>query len=129
MVVDDDADTRNVISRMLQSQGHFVLEVGNGLEVVALAARHRPEVITLDLIMPEVDGLEVLRTLQANSQTRQIPVICVSISDDLSAQALQTGAVQFIQKPLEAATLLSAINAVCGASSRSTGSASPAAAG
>ena len=129
MVVDDDTDTRNVLSRMLQSQGHFVLEVGNGLEAVDLAARHRPEVITLDLIMPEVDGLEVLRTLKANSQTRQIPVICVSISDELSAEALQSGAVQFIQKPLEPATLLRAINAVCGTGSGSAGSSSPAAAG
>ncbi|MCZ6751861.1 MAG: ATP-binding protein [Acidobacteria bacterium] len=129
MVVDDDTDTRNVLSRMLQSQGHFVLEVGNGLEAADLAARHRPEVITLDLIMPEVDGLEVLRTLKANSQTRQIPVICVSISDELSAEALQSGAVQFIQKPLEPATLLSAINAVCGTGSGSAESGSPAAAG
>ena len=129
MVVDDDTDTRNVLSRMLQSQGHFVLEVGNGLEAADLAARHRPEVITLDLIMPEVDGLEVLRTLTANSQTRQIPVICVSISDELSAEALQSGAVQFIQKPLEPATLLSAINAVCGTGSGSAESGSPAATG
>ena len=84
MVVDDDADTRSVIARMLQSEGHYVVEVSHGSQVADLALRHRPEVITLDMIMPGMDGLEVLRRLKGNKKTRSIPVVCVSISDDLS---------------------------------------------
>ena len=121
MVVDDDADTRNVISRMLQSEGHFVVEVGSGNQVADLALRHRPEVITLDMIMPGMDGLEVLRKLKSNEKTRSIPVVCVSISDDLSPQALQLGAAYFLRKPLESARLLEAIEQVCRAAAGSAG--------
>lgn len=113
MVVDDDPDTRSVISRMLQSEGHFVVEVGQGSQVTDLALRHRPEVITLDMFMPGMNGLEVLRSLMANEKTRAIPVICVSISEELASQAKQLGAAQFIRKPLEASTLLRAIQEVC----------------
>lgn len=121
MVVDDDADTRSVISRMLQSEGHFVIEVGSGSQVTDLALRHRPEVITLDMIMPGMDGLEVLRRLKANEKTRSIPVVCISISDDLSHQALQLGAAYFLRKPLESARLLEAIEQVCQAAASSAG--------
>jgi len=121
MVVDDDADTRNVISKMLQSEGHFVVEVGSGSQVADLALRHRPEVITLDMIMPGMDGLEVLRKLKTNETTRSIPVVCISISDDLSPQALQLGAAYFLRKPLESERLLEAIEQVCQAKAGSAG--------
>ena len=121
MVVDDDPDTRSVISRMLQSEGHFVVEVGNGNQVADLALRHRPEVITLDMVMPGTNGLEVLRMLKANEKTRSIPVICVSISDDLSSQAMKLGAAQFVRKPMEAETLLRAIHQVCSAAAGQAG--------
>ncbi|OFV95692.1 MAG: hypothetical protein A3H28_15550 [Acidobacteria bacterium RIFCSPLOWO2_02_FULL_61_28] len=121
MVVDDDPDTRSVISRMLQSEGHFVVEVGHGSQVADLALRHRPEIITLDMIMPGVDGIEVLRRLKADEKTRTIPVICISISEDLAPQALQLGAARFIRKPLEPATLLQVIHQVCSAAAGSAG--------
>ena len=121
MVVDDDADTRKVISRMLQSEGHYVVEVSHGSQVADLALRHRPEVITLDMIMPGVDGLEVLRRLKANERTRSIPVVCISISDDLSPQALQLGAALFIRKPLDTRKLLDAIEKVCQTAAGQTG--------
>jgi CheY-like chemotaxis protein/anti-sigma regulatory factor (Ser/Thr protein kinase) len=121
MVVDDDPDTRNVIARMLQSEGHFVVEVGSGSQVAELALRHRPEVITLDMIMPGMDGIEVLRKLKTNEKTRSIPVVCISISDDLSPQALQLGAAYFLRKPLEAERLLEAIDQVCQAKAGSAG--------
>jgi CheY-like chemotaxis protein len=121
MVVDDDADTRKVISRMLQSEGHYVVEVSHGSQVADLALRHRPEVITLDMIMPGVDGLEVLRRLKADEKTRSIPVVCISISEDLSPQALQLGAALFIRKPLETKKLLDAIEKVCQTAAGQTG--------
>ena len=121
MVVDDDADTRNVMARMLQSQGHFVVEVGSGRQVAELARRHHPEVITLDLIMPDMDGIEVLRVLKADAQIRDIPVICMSVSDDLSARSLELGAAQFLRKPLEFHLLLRAIQTACAAAGTGAG--------
>jgi signal transduction histidine kinase len=115
MIVEDDEDSRNVISRMVQSVGHFVMEVGNGNQVPELAVRHQPDVIALDLILPDMPGVEVLRRLKASEQTRRIPVICISVAEDFSAQALGLGAAQFLRKPLDANVLMRAIHAVTSA--------------
>ena len=110
MVVEDDADTRNVICRILQSGGHFVMGLEEGSGAAELAMRHRPEVITLDLLLQgTAAGLDILRALKANEQTRSIPVICVSISDDLMPQAIELGALQYIRKPVDPNMLLEAV--------------------
>ena len=111
MVVEDDPDTRNIISRMLQSIGHFVLEVSTGSQVTDLAIRHLPDVIALDMLLPDISGIAVLKQLKADERTRRIPVICLSVSEDLSAAALAGGAVQFLRKPLDTAALMRGIHA------------------
>jgi signal transduction histidine kinase/CheY-like chemotaxis protein len=110
MVVEDDSDTRDFISRLLQSVGHFVLEASTGTQVTELAMRHQPDLILLDQMLPDVPGLEVLRHLKANENVRNIPVICISVSADFSPQALRLGAVQFLRRPLDAGTLMRAIH-------------------
>ncbi|MBI2820441.1 MAG: response regulator [Acidobacteria bacterium] len=111
MVVEDDPDTRNIISRMLQSIGHFVLEVSTGSQVAELAIRHLPDVIALDMLLPDTSGIEVLKQLKSDERTRRIPVICLSVSEDLSSAALAGGAVQFLRKPLDTAALMRGIHA------------------
>src|SRR5206468_1304927 len=91
--------------------GHFVLEVSTGSQVTELAIRHLPDVIALDLLLPDMNGLEVLRHLKSKEETRRIPVICMSVSEDLSTQALAQGAAQFLRKPLDAAELMRGIHA------------------
>jgi CheY-like chemotaxis protein len=118
MVVEDDPGARSVLSRMLQAEGHFVVEVGGGSGVTDLAVKHHPEVITLDLLLPDIGGLDVLRQLKANERTKEIPVICISASDELSAQSLQLGAVQYLRKPPEPAALLRAIQEACSTPAR-----------
>ena len=115
MVVEDDPDTRNVISRMLQSVGHFVLEVSTGSQVLELAVRHQPDVIALDLMLPDINGLEVLRHLKGSDKTRRIPVLCVSVQEDFASQAMAGGAAQFLRKPLDTAALMRSIHAATSA--------------
>jgi CheY-like chemotaxis protein len=110
MVVEDDPETRTVISRQLQSVGHFVFEVSTGTHVTDLAIRHQPDVIVLDQMLPDTPGLEVLRHLKANEKVRGIPVICISVSEDFSSQALKLGAVQFLRVPLDTGALMRAIH-------------------
>jgi CheY-like chemotaxis protein len=111
MVVDDDADTRSIISRMLQSIGHFVLEVSTGSQVLELAIRHLPDVIALDMLLPDISGVEVLKQLKADDRTRRIPVICLSVSEEFSTPALAGGAAQFLRKPLDTPALMRGIHA------------------
>src|SRR5437016_2344475 len=116
MIVEDDPETRNVISRMLQAVGHVVLEVSTGSPVHDLAIRHRPDVIVLDMLLPDTNGVEVLKRLKADEKTRSIPVVCMSAAEELSAQATAGGAAHFLRKPLETTALMRGIQAATGAS-------------
>jgi threonine synthase len=81
-IVDDTPDARRLIRRILQSQGEYTLyEASDGKEAIALAQRERPDLIILDLMMPEVDGFAVLDALKENPQTASIPVIVVTAKE------------------------------------------------
>jgi len=87
LVVDDTADARRLILRILQSQGDYTLfEAANGKEAVLLASQELPDLIILDLMMPEMDGFAVLDALKANAQTAQIPVIVVTAKELTTAE-------------------------------------------
>jgi threonine synthase len=81
-IIDDTADARRLIRRILQSQGNYTLfEATNGKEAIELALKETPDLIILDLMMPEMDGFSVLDALKANPQTAPIPVIVVTAKE------------------------------------------------
>lgn len=81
-IVDDNADVRRLIRRILQSQGNYTLfEATNGHEAVDLAQREHPDLIILDLMMPDMDGFSVLDALQTRPDTTDIPVIVVTAKE------------------------------------------------
>jgi threonine synthase len=82
LVVDDTPDARRLIMRILQSQGDYKLfEATNGSEAIAIAKQELPDLIILDLMMPEVDGFAVLDVLKQDPQTAEIPVIVVTAKE------------------------------------------------
>jgi two-component system, chemotaxis family, protein-glutamate methylesterase/glutaminase len=106
LVVDDSAFVRKVVTQML-TRSDLVEVVGaarDGEDALELAAEHQPDVITLDLVMPRMNGVEFLRRQNAR---RPIPVVICSIADEsgqLALEALDAGAVDFVQKPTALAT-------------------------
>lgn len=81
-IVDDHEDARRLIRRVLQSQGNFtIFEASNGEEAIQLIHRQLPDLIILDLMMPEMDGFAVLEHLKAHPETAQIPVIVVTAKE------------------------------------------------
>ncbi|HVP20331.1 MAG TPA: pyridoxal-phosphate dependent enzyme [Anaerolineaceae bacterium] len=81
-IVDDNADVRRLIRRILQSQGNYTLfEAINGKEAVELARKELPDLMILDLMMPEMDGFSVMDALQTNPATAQIPIIVVTAKE------------------------------------------------
>jgi len=81
-IVDDLPDSRRLIRRILQSQGDYTIyEADNGRDAIFLAEQELPDLIILDLMMPEVDGFGVLDALKANPQTAQIPVVVVTAKE------------------------------------------------
>jgi threonine synthase len=86
-IVDDNDDVRRLIRRILQAQGDYTLfEATNGREAVALAQQEHPDLIILDLMMPEMDGFAVMEALQANPTTTDIPVIVVTAKELTQAE-------------------------------------------
>jgi len=100
LVVDDDETTRDMLRRTLTREGWSVREAVNGAQGLAEAAGKRPSVILLDLMMPEIDGFEVLSKLRQDPDLRDIPVIVVT-AKELTIQErewLHSNAMEVFQK-------------------------------
>jgi CheY-like chemotaxis protein len=104
-VIDDEEAARRSVRAHLAAAGYEVITARNGEEGVALARRHRPFAITLDVMMPGVDGWEVISRLKAAPETAHIPVVFVSVSDE-RATGLALGGAAFLTKPVAKEALL-----------------------
>src|SRR5215471_3020151 len=111
LVVDDDPITQRVLQHYLTRTGYQILSAGNGHEAIELARRELPDLIILDVMMPEMGGLSALRQLKEIEVTKSIPVIIVTVQaaplTQLEAEA--SGAALYITKPFSPTQLLAAI--------------------
>jgi len=108
LVIEDDPNARELLARTLKKDGYAVAEAADGDTGLAMAAKLRPAVITLDVMMPGVDGWAVLRSLKADPALRDIPVVMVSmIADKGMGKAL--GAVDYLVKPVDKSILLRSV--------------------
>ncbi len=99
LVIDDDSDVRELMTRYLGSQGFDITTAANGIEGLQLAKQLKPTVITLDAMMPGLDGWAVLAALKADGETADIPVIMVTMVDNQQRGEVM-GASEFIIKPI-----------------------------
>lgn len=104
LVVDDEEDARLLLSRMIEDIGYRVVPAGSGEEGLRLARSIRPDMITLDLIMPGMDGWRMLRYLKEDHDLATIPTVVVSIVAGESRGTV-LGAVDVLQKPVSRADL------------------------
>jgi CheY-like chemotaxis protein/anti-sigma regulatory factor (Ser/Thr protein kinase) len=112
LCIDDDAEVIDLLRRYLIPEGYSVRGVGSGEEGIRLAQELCPAVITLDIMMPEKDGWQVLRELKSNPATKDIPVIIHSIIENRPL-ALSLGALEVIAKPSEPKKVLSVVERAC----------------
>ncbi len=111
LVVDDDDSIRTVVSFTLEQAGYAVETAANGDSCLEKVYDFQPDLILLDLMMPMVDGWEVLKLLQSNPETEGIPVILLTAKGEVHDKmfALQQGAVDYITKPFVKRELLDRI--------------------
>lgn len=109
-LVDDDEAIRRSASFMLRTSGYIVKTYASGAELLALAKDIAPGCILLDIRMPEMDGLEVQRTLKDRGVLLPVIIITGHADVDLAVQAMKAGAVDFIEKPFEKSVLIGAID-------------------
>jgi len=113
MVVDDSMLIRRQISRLSShSLFNIVAEAKNGFEAIDLFKAHKPEVVTMDITMPLLDGIECTRNLIALNPKVQILIISALSSREIGIEALQNGATGFLNKPFNEKQLQSALNTV-----------------
>ena len=103
LVVDDVAVNREILKRRLVRRGYHIIEASGGREALEILAREAIDLVLLDIMMPDVDGLDVVRTVRATRSTKELPIIMVSaksFSEDVT-QCLELGANDYVTKPVD----------------------------
>ena len=113
LVVDDLEDNRAVLERRLRRQGHTVVAASGGHAALELLRRERFDLVLLDVLMPDLDGLAVLERLKADPAFRDIPVIMISALDDVASvvRCIERGAEDHLSKPFDPVLLRARISA------------------
>jgi PAS domain S-box-containing protein len=112
VAIDDDPKVIEIISRMLAKEGIFVHGARFGEEGIALARELRPAAITLDVMMPEMDGWAVLAKLKSDPELADIPVVMLTIVDD-ARMGIALGAAEYLLKPIDRAQLVRTVGRFC----------------
>jgi class 3 adenylate cyclase len=112
LIVDDNETNREMLSRRLERQGHHVLEAENGRKALERLEGEKVDVVLLDILMPELDGLQTLELLKADTTLRHTPVIMLSAVDELDSvvRCVEMGADDYLPKPFHQVLLNARIN-------------------
>jgi signal transduction histidine kinase/DNA-binding response OmpR family regulator len=113
LVVDDDATVRELMERFLVKEGFSVVTAAGGLEALARARELGPAAVTLDIMMPDLDGWTVLAALKGDPALADIPVVVVTILDE-KGRGLALGAAEYMVKPIDRDRLLDLLRTICG---------------
>ena len=107
LVVDDDPKGLHLLQSLLLGEGYTVLPAEHGAQALVLAYDHRPDVVLLDVMMPDLDGYEVCRRLRADETLRHVPILLLTALDDRESRlrGLEAGADDFISKPFDSVEL------------------------
>ncbi len=113
LIVDDEPFNVDYLEQELEDLGHPTISAGNGMEALDLIGTEEPDLVLLDIMMPEMDGFQVLERLKSRETTRHIPVIMISALDDMSSvvKCIELGAEDYLTKPFDPVLLKSRIGA------------------
>jgi twitching motility two-component system response regulator PilH len=114
LIVDDSAEDTQKTAAMLENAGHDVIAACNGVQGIAMARKELPDLILMDIVMPDINGFQATRQLKKDAITRDIPVIVISGKDQESDKvwAMRQGARCYLIKTVEKDALLGAIRDV-----------------
>jgi len=112
LVVEDDFITKKLLHDMFEAYGCRVIEADKGMSAIAMAIKYRPDLITLDMLLPDINGIEVAKTIRLNPQTKDVPIIALTASAMAGQEqiALEAGCDLFISKPFDIDSLMKQIS-------------------
>ncbi len=108
LVVDDDVDLSGIIRLILTSAGYDTYVANSGQEALDWLTGNRPDLVLLDLMMPDINGFTILRKMRANEPTKQLPVVVLTAKADQETrdETRSMGADEFLTKPINANSLI-----------------------
>jgi len=113
LVVDDDVSLTGLLDGLLSGQGHTVLVANDGLEAMVQVRKNVPDLIILDIMMPEINGYDVCRDLKFDARFKNIPIIVLTCRDqELDPRIGQLMGIDYMHKPLDSKLLLEKIQKV-----------------
>jgi DNA-binding response OmpR family regulator len=110
LAVDDDPGVRELLNDFLSARGYTVETVADGPSALAAVQRNPPDLLLLDLMMPGMTGMDVLRRLHGSSQRMPVIVVTAVTEEEVGRTALSSGAVDYITKPIDLAYLERAVS-------------------
>jgi CheY-like chemotaxis protein len=113
LIIEDYSDTRELLSTMLRRKGYKVIEAEDGLEGLLKATAMYPDLIIMDLSLPEMDGVEASRRIHRQAKLTHIPIFVVSayLTEEVEKDVCAAGCVEVFPKPFDAELLLTKISA------------------
>ena len=109
MIVDDTPFMRAVLRNIIEDAGHSVVEAANGNEAISLYTKEKPDIITMDIVMPELDGIEAARIILESDPSAKIVMVTAVDSRDSVKEAIRIGVCDFIVKPFKAGDVMESI--------------------
>lgn len=110
LVAEDHLDSRDALRALLEAFGYQVLEAVNGRQAVDIALTHGPDLILMDIMMPELDGFEATRELRRHQRTHATPIIAVTAMEGAHQLAIQAGANDYVRKPVDIRRLVAKVH-------------------
>ena len=113
LVVDDESNVRRLLYHEFTNRGYFVLEAGDGRTAIDLARKYHPDLITMDVLMPIMDGYDATIAIKGDQETKDIPILVISIVESRE-RGIEIGANEFISKPFSVDQVLECVSRLLG---------------
>lgn len=110
LIVDDSSYARHILKNALEKGGYEVVQASNGSEALQLIQTEKPMLVTLDLLMPDIQGQELLQRIKTSYPELKAIIVTADIQEDTRRELLQAGADEFLNKPVSSDALLEAVS-------------------
>ena len=110
LIAEDHLDSRDALRALLEAFGYRVIVAADGRQAVDMAISEHPDLVLMDIMMPEMDGFEATRALRGDARTANLPIIAVTAMEGAQQLALQAGADDFVRKPVDIRGLVAKVH-------------------